>query len=360
MMRWAGTLLVLSLGALVLGGCGGSEEGYTVSSFTIMPGVTGPTASAYNPNDDEYMVAARAGANIYGRIVSAIGEPLGNRITVATDSDLEGTPAVAHDSTSNRYLVVWTVGGAGAKVVGQFISANGVLEGAVTIWSASQPHEADVAYNSNGDSYLVCWRDDEVYVREVDGDGTVGASGTLGGSTASRTPQVAANPAAGDFLVAWHDTIGGVYGRLSPGGGSVININAVTAHSNNVAYAASADTYLAIWTDASSGNWDVWGQVINAAGSLVGSSEEISDHPSDEADLRLGVCPSQDYYLALWHVGSELAGRTVDTAGSPLSGILTVDFSTSGESMAASTTVAQALTAYGRSGDIRTRVIVVP
>ncbi len=364
-MRAVSGLLALCLVAVTLGGCGSSENDITIGTFTIMPGVTGTTATAYNSASDQYLVVARAGDNIYGRVVGANGAPTGSRTTVVTDANMNGGPAVAHDATRNRYLVIWTTGGAGAKLAGQFVQPSGAPSGPqFPIESSGSPAEADLAYNAASDSYLVCWRDDAVKARVVPGDGTVEASFELGGSAGSVAPRVAANnPLAGEFLVVWHDAAGGVFGEIVPAGGgpgTLINISAETASSHDVAYAPGADTYLAVWTDARSGNLNVYGQVVNADGSLSGSCQVISDYPRGEDEIILTFCPHNSRHLALWYVVDRLAGRTLDAAGANPSSQYTVDVWTSGESVAASTAASVALVAYARSGDIRGRLIEVP
>ena len=60
--------------------------------------------------------------------------------------------------------------------------------------------------------------------------------------------------------------------------------------------------YLVVWADDSSGNWDVYGQLVEADGSLNGSAFAISDD-EDEADQKapaLAYDAAADKYLVVW------------------------------------------------------------
>ncbi len=105
---------------------------------------------------------------------------------------------------------------------------------------------------------------------------------------------------------------------------------------------------------------DVYGQVVNAEGSLSGSCQLVSDYPRDEHGVILTFCPHNSRHLALWYVVDRLAGRTLDVGGANPSSQYTADVWTSGESVAASTPASVALVAYSRSGDIRGRLLEVP
>ena len=120
-----------------------------------MPGVTGRTATAYNCASDEYLVVARSGANFYGRVLGPNGVPTGSRTTVVTDANMNGGPAVAHDPTRKRYLVVWTADGPGTKLADRFVQPWGEPVGPqFAIESSGSPAQADLAYNAATDKLL--------------------------------------------------------------------------------------------------------------------------------------------------------------------------------------------------------------
>lgn len=226
----------------------------------------------YNATENEYFVVWSADTNllsgvddefeIFGqRINAATGENIGSVIRISDagpngDDDYDAYyPAVAFDSTHNRYFVVWEgddndngVEEGEEEIFGQLVNAsNGAIIGGDTrltdigstasdywydgFWEARYPA---VAYDPTTEQYLVAyWSDDnsssvtvsneefEVFGQFVDCDGNeVGTNDFLIGNTGIHNlsinyvgrPAIASNPDRGEFLVAWS-------GYHNPGGG---------------------------------------------------------------------------------------------------------------------------------------------
>jgi hypothetical protein len=164
--------------------------------------------------------------DIYGRRVSAAGTPLGAdfRISGPNAWSHEATPAVAYDSTANQFLVVWTdprnIDTRGDDIYGRRVSAAGAPVGANFRISGPNAisYEANpaVAYNSTSNQFLVVWQDyrnsssiDDIYGRRVSAAGTpVGADFRISGSyptSEDEWPAVAYDSASNQFLVVWQD-----------------------------------------------------------------------------------------------------------------------------------------------------------
>ena len=84
----------------------------------------------YNPNANEYLAIYRSDTTIYGRYLTNLGVPIGNRFVVGTGGAF-GT--AAYSITSDRYLVAWRKGPSPIQVKFAFIdgdsgSGNPIIE----------------------------------------------------------------------------------------------------------------------------------------------------------------------------------------------------------------------------------------
>jgi hypothetical protein len=247
-------------------------------------------------------------------IVGAIVKPRDNKtalsnfpLTVGKTS--QSCPAVAASTKNNEFLVVWEdkQNGAIPDIYGQLVKNDGDLDGAnfkVTKGSGGGLKNIAVAYNSTTYQYLVIWEDYRwadivpIYGQFVKYDGTL--SGTYFDVSAKSSfwyqcskPSVVYNSKSNEFLVVWHDydmnypkflSIRGR--RLDAAGKALGNEILVTTPSTVqknpvVAYNASNDIYLVAWEDyrnKSTGS-DIYGQfiqIIKNTGTLVGANFAIS------------------------------------------------------------------------------------
>ena len=159
-------------------------------------------AVGYDPASQRFLVVwvdacrfASRGYDIYGRWVSATGALLGSdfRISAPSAYDNEGSPALAFNSTTGEFLVVWWDGRrAGCAWVGHLRSA-GIGSGRPG--GIELPHQRAratgsetvpaVAYSPVTGRYLVVWQDwrsratrgCDIYGRLVSDSGTPSGSG---------------------------------------------------------------------------------------------------------------------------------------------------------------------------------------
>ena len=198
------------------------------------------------------------------------------------------SPIVAYDG--NNYLLL----GGDCKtnpcsLVGRFVSPSGSLVNSFQITSGNHGiagyggGDYLVAYtyttaNNNNDPHVV-------YGRTVSPLGAVGSEFII--STGYGDLRNGKNIAfdGTNFLVVWNDDSNDyeIRGRfVSPAGvpGTEFSINASTYPSDNImamAVAFDGTNYLVVWTDeVSSGEWDVFGQIVTPSGTLSGSVISIS------------------------------------------------------------------------------------
>jgi len=192
---------------------------------------------------------AQSNTNIFGQLLNASGSLSGTVLSITDDGFgiFNANPDVAYNSTSNKYMVVWSGddgGGPSAKqVFGHLLGSGGALDGSQFQVSFMGEHAfaPSMAYNATSNEYMVVWQgsgsgslapgEDEIFGRKLLDSGPAGSTsristmGTDGNASfEGKNPDVAFNSQDGQYLVAWHgdataDGENEIYGQLvSPGG----------------------------------------------------------------------------------------------------------------------------------------------
>lgn len=266
---------------------------------------------AYNPVTNQYLVVwadARnryqpplRGYDIYGRLVSARGSPVGRdfRISGPGATAWDSHPAVVYNPTANEFLVVWVDPrdheARGADIYGRRIAADGsrvgfdfrISDPGATAWE-NQPA---VAHNPITNQYLVVWQDDrdlptsqhDVYGRRVRANGSrVGDEFRIsrwGPTSGGGAPEVTYVPTSNQYLVVWSDYRSvnrgaDIYGRRLTARGNRTGLDfrisgpGATANERDpaVVYNSVADESLVVWedyrSDAARGQ-DIYGRRVS-------------------------------------------------------------------------------------------------
>jgi hypothetical protein len=275
-------------------------------------------AVAYNSTNNEFLVVwhdlrpreSVGGDDIYGQRVSGVGGLLGGEILISTITvRYRETPAVAYNSTSNEFLVVWdTVGGGSGDclcIYGRRVSfAGALLGGEFPIQeeehgSGPEAYGPDVAHNSTNNEYLVVWDTGEAYNSNLYGR-RVSSTGALLGAdipisiheSVQLAPDVAYNSTNNEYLVAWHDLRNDapdIYGQRVSATGTLLggDFPISTAASDQtvpaIAYTSTGNGYLVVWQDyrdaACGSSSDIYGQRVSGGGALSGSNFNITPDP---------------------------------------------------------------------------------
>ena len=304
-------------------------------------------AIAYNPDGDQYLVVwsdFRSGVDyaIYGRLLSAQGQLLGQEIAISTAGQLHLSPVVAYNAQRQEYLVVWLElrafnGSVRNYIYGQRVSALGQLIGA-TLW-VSSPVGLDagaigpaVVWNQDNGEYLVTWlgtgtsRLWDVYAQRFSGDGTLlGPMLVLSGVGTESSPRLAYNPHQGAYLVVWIAQNGELRGRRISSAGAIAGAEFVIGGPISGApyFAVAADgadnAYLVVWND----HGDIHGQRLDGTGGLLGSPVVITAAPYPERAPAVCYNERTGEYTVLWQESHEatdwdVSGRQVSVLGSPI------------------------------------------
>jgi hypothetical protein len=351
-------------------------------------------AVAYNQEANEYLVVWEADnttddeIEIYGRIVSANGGWLGSDFRISqmgpdgNPSFDAFRPAVAYNSRTNEFLVVWHGNGDSAnefEVYGQRLNAAGLEVGPNDFrisdmgpdgrgaYDASRP---SLSYNSATNEYLVVWYGDESVDNEFEIYGQrLSAAGAEIGANDFRVsdagpegdanfdafkPAIAFNQQANDYLVVWYgdDAINDeleIYGQRLSAEGAEIGANdfrvsdmgpngdiAFEGHRPAIAYNQQANEYLVVWDGddntppLADNEVEIHGQRLSATGAELGTNDFRISNTGLDGDSRFdAVRPVVAYsqaneYLVAWYANEtprnqfEVYGQYVNAAGVPV------------------------------------------
>ncbi|MBI5631875.1 MAG: carboxypeptidase regulatory-like domain-containing protein [Nitrospirae bacterium] len=300
-----------------------------------------PSGGDFNPPSNNYLVVyGRGGGDIFGRLVDYAGNPVGAEITVSAAANSQTNPSAAYNRSTDQYFVVWEDqrSGGASDVYGQFVNSDGSLSGVNFVVSnaANWQHRPSVAYDSSADQYLVAWFDYrnsnyDIYGQLVDSNGTL-SGGEIVVSTAAfgqLNPAVVYNSSTNQYLIVWYDSRNpanyDIYGQLINSNGSLSGANFVVSSAANgqlwpsAAYNSSTGQFLVAWTDDRSGlTYDIYGQVINANGTLSGNNFPVSIAANDQREPSVAYNSKTDQYLVVWR--DNRSGTSWDIYGQYLTG----------------------------------------
>ena len=269
-------------------------------------------ALVYNNARDEFLVVFD-GEDDQNGLVRSEKEVFGQRITgkvlpegqqVISDARGDSDPAVAFNSQNNQYLIVWSTnddpstGFEEFEIFGQLFEANGDTVASKFRISDMGPITNDfnfdafhpaVAYNASNNNYLVVWEGDndtfgmvneefEIFGQLLDAAGNeigtndfrISDMGPTGDPDFDASlPRIEYNPTDNNYLVVWHgdDTTGNLFNNREA----------------------------------------IFGQLINADGSELGSDFQISNMEADGRNLKPDVTynDTDNEYLITW-IGPEI------------------------------------------------------
>lgn len=239
---------------------------------------------AYNSTQNEYLAVwtdHRNGNNdLYGQRVSAAGAMLGSNLALQTGSGNQDDVGVAFSGTSGKYLVVWKDDVPSKKVIrGNLLNADGtVAVGPLEISGLTGNDQVlpAVAADSTTGDFMVVWVENQASAlirgQRVSATGTlVGSPFTLSSASGAKTsPRLAYEPWRQKFIVVWNDNRNAstdVYGQYVSIGGSLWGGNfGVTTDSGNqtpceVGASPVSKRGLVAFQDASSGG-NIYGQLV--------------------------------------------------------------------------------------------------
>jgi hypothetical protein len=314
-------------------------------------------AVAYNSQRQEYLVVwwnDRPGCDdIFGRLVSANGVPLGSRFPIANQCPGERWyPDVTYNTQRNEYLVVWGYSATPTTppfcIRAQRLEATGNTIGSVIdITDCSSTtnfgFSPAVAYASTEDKYLVVWsgRASSATSLNVMGQVVAHDSSLIGGnftiaqgdaSYSHEEPDLAYNHKRNEYMVAWQrraigTTYVDIFCRRVQGNGTPMfpTSTEVLADSTPQFYPAVAampsftsnGQYLVVWEDAYTPiDRDIQGRLMSGDGTYYSNVFNInSQSPHDTLNPSLAGNESTQQYFVSWTGYTVFGGAWHGAAG---------------------------------------------
>jgi len=324
----------------------------TATDYQEIPSV------AYDPVSQRFLVVwmdYRSGTSydIYVQLISPTGTLIKWNIPISTAVDDQEWPSVAYDPVAQRFLVTWSDyrSGTDYDIYGQLVSPTGTLIGGeFTISTAADwQYGTSIAYDSVAQRFLVAWADFrsgaeyDIYGQIVSPTGTlIGENFTISTAADWQTfPSIGFDPVAQRFLVAWTDYRSGteydIYGQIVSADGTLIggDIPISTAVDDqdvlSLAYDPVFQRFLVVWMDYRSGTeYDIYGQIVSPDGTLIGGNFTISTAADWQDWPSVAYDPVAQRFLVAWSdyrsgTDYDIYGQLVSTDGTLIGG----DFSIS-------------------------------
>ena len=293
-----------------------------------------PLESAYHAQSNHYLLTwpqahAAEEEDIFIQKLDTQGQPLGGSLNLTNlPASEQHQPALAVGSSD--YLLVWedrrTFAASEVDVYAQRVASDGSLSGGVISVTTESDYQNDptVAYNSHSGAYLVAWHDyrhdavseADITYQRVQPDGSLAWSSPQYLNVAKDQKHVAAayNPDEQTTLLVFEDKRPGtsssdLYGQVISADGSLMGSDFVVAAATGnqyypaVAYSPAEQVYLAVWQDRRSGSYDIYGQVISGSGSLVGSNFALSTASNSQERPAVAARSggSSAEFAVVWH-----------------------------------------------------------
>ena len=296
-------------------------------------------ASAYGSKNNQYMTAyTPASSGLTCHLVGAGGAPVGDAITVSSDVTA-GNPAIVYDSVLDRFLVAWGElnGGSSYLVKGRILASDGSLVGSeIAIGSDSNNQGTiKIAYSPVSGRYLVVFSQgptgmDNISGQFIKGDGTLyGVNFTaISGATLAESPNVSFDSVNDRFLVVAL-THGGSWPPVSVTGVilnddiqvfkssfSILDPTNTYLYPPAIAYNPVTSQFLVAWEVYFGDGHQLWGQLIDADGTLSGTSQVIVTPHTVNQGNDLIYQSGNGRFLAAWFDSADgINGQEVSSDG---------------------------------------------
>jgi hypothetical protein len=270
-------------------------------------------------------------------------QPVGPDIRISGSDRYSQDAEVASNPIANEYLVVWARSGlndAKTEIVGQRLDGSGNKLGKnfqiSNVAESNASHAASlprVAYNPIANNYLVVWQAGSLVSNEefeilgqlvsrqggeIGADFRISNAGLDGDPEHTATaPDITFNQTANEFLVAWQDHRLGeyeIFGQLISAAGAEVGADfrishvgmegdqAVGANAPAIAANPADNEYLVTWVAGERPDFvsHVFGQRVSAAGANVGSEFPVSNASERPASPDIAYNTNAGGYLAAW------------------------------------------------------------
>lgn len=288
------------------------------------------------------------------------GEPLDNIFEIADETYDVSHAAVDYDSQHQEYLVIWQSDPPQeTHIYAERVSTFGSLLGRFTVSAPGDitRRNADLAYNSQQDTFLVVWEQFDGNYYNIRGrifhpNGPVGNEFYLGTGGALRNrykPAVAYASTSDKFLVVWESmVVGGVSGDIEAqvvtGAGALEGSNFLLAQGTytfsydepELAYNRSRNEYLVAWVrdEVSISQTDIFGTRVTRDGIILDNPALVIGYhtPPETAPVVAAIptTPDNGGYMVAWELhytasDYDIYARTISGSGGLNSVVIVVN-----------------------------------
>jgi hypothetical protein len=325
----AGVLIDASPGVLVTGSS--EQQSFPNVSCAI-------TGSCWVTWQDRRNLAT-SNLDVYGAMLSA-DMTLGAE-TMVTGANRPQTSTVSAAS-GNAWMTVWTDlrDGEVRNMYGTRVAADGaIMDAAGVQLGKGYSRHASPTVSRTPTVWSVMWGStvgpdyDAVHVRYNANGAQLDASPlTISSATASQLPSGAVY-AGTSLLTVWTDDRNGssrdIYGaRVNPATGQPIDaagfpIATAAADQAGAKVATNGTTSLVVWQDRRNNNFDIYGALVNADGTVAVADLSICGAAGDQTRPTVAFDASNDVYLVAWSdptggLATDIRGARVSSAGALL------------------------------------------
>jgi len=322
---------------------------------------------AHDPGLNRVLVVYESLTDIYGQFRNTDGTPLNFEFIISNGTGTHEQGAVAFDTTNRRFLVVWRDGRnaltTGEDIYGQLLSADGFPSGGnFAISNATGDQVApSVAFDTVNQRFLVVWQDgrnalttgQDVYGQVINANGSA-SGGNFFISTAAgnqAAPHAAYDTIKQLFLAVWQDGRNGgatgedIYGQLVNADGSLSGDNVVISDATGdqvapfVAYDTTNQRFFVAWQDgrnAGTTGQDIYAGIFNPNDSLSGDDIVVSDAAGNQLSPSVAYDIVNRRFLVVWRDGrntltteEDIYGQFANADGSPHETVSDVNFAIS-------------------------------
>ena len=322
----------------------------TPEGVSAVTGDKNKPASAYSAEANRYLVVYEktvgTATDIYGQLIAADGTVYGAEFSISNATENQIVPQVAYDGANQTFLVVWQDRriDSGYDIYGQLVKTDGSLFGSpvvvanAVLTTDSGPVDAAekrpaIACDSVNHKFLVVWERTriaggiytsyyDIYGQFVEANGNLsGVNFAIADNGHNQDARIAFEGTNRRFLVAFLkypgdfdiqgqlvNTDGTLFGTASDVNFPISAVDGSNEYLKSVSYDSVNSRFLVTWEDDrvnSSTNHDVYGQLVNAGGTLNGGEIVISNAANHQASPSAAYAynGSNSRYLVLWHDG---------------------------------------------------------
>lgn len=258
--------------------------------------------------------------SLHGQLLNPDATPSGGELNPSSAINTHN-PDVAYDSLFQDHLVVWSVWDTDADIYGQLVGSDGAMIGDNFIISDATDSQdcPALAFDSVNGRFLAVWNDrrsgtNYIYGQLVNADGTLEGTNIVVYDAAAvdavYCPAVAYDETNQRFLVTWADFNGAIamdiLGQLVNADGSLSGTSFIISGAANnqlkpsVVYNGMDKQYFVVWEDKRDGVADIYSQIIGADGTLSGSNIPIKADANNKYAPSIAYGSDANTYLVVW------------------------------------------------------------